>query len=237
MAAIACAWSESRAQSATSWRAASAIRATSQGCGTAAHEHPSHLAHRGDGNDKHAQQPAARIHKQTDRGTEPGHGEEDREETRGHHVLTATRQRVGADASPREGYADGKSTEQCVQADGLGGTWHENRYPGCRVDVPNHLYSYSFATRADWPQQFSDQRVLLDYFRGVAADLGAATGCEQFVKACPDADILVNNMGIFDPKPFEEIPDEEWFHFFETNVMSGLDDVACVAHRTIVIAR
>ncbi|GEC94987.1 MAG: hypothetical protein RLZZ220_3245 [Pseudomonadota bacterium] len=58
--------------------------------------------------------------------------------------------------------------------------------------------------------------------RGVAADLGAATGCEQFVKACPDADILVNNMGIFDPKPFEEIPDEEWFHFFETNVMSGV---------------
>ena len=58
--------------------------------------------------------------------------------------------------------------------------------------------------------------------RGVAADLGAVTGCEQLVKACPDVDILVNNMGIFDPKPFEEIPDEEWFHFFETNVMSGV---------------
>ena len=58
--------------------------------------------------------------------------------------------------------------------------------------------------------------------RAVAADLGAVTGCEQLVKACPDVDILVNNMGIFDPKPFEEIPDEEWFHFFETNVMSGV---------------
>ena len=58
--------------------------------------------------------------------------------------------------------------------------------------------------------------------RGIAADLGTATGCEQLVEACPDVDILVNNMGIFDPKPFEEIPDEEWFHFFETNVMSGV---------------
>ena len=58
--------------------------------------------------------------------------------------------------------------------------------------------------------------------RGIAADLGTAPGCEQLVEACPDVDILVNNMGIFDPKPFEEIPDEEWFHFFETNVMSGV---------------
>lgn len=65
------------------------------------------------------------------------------------------------------------------QAEGLGGTWHENRYPGCRVDVPNHLYSYSFATRADWPQQFSDQRVLLDYFRTVAADFGLVE-CMEF---------------------------------------------------------
>jgi 4-hydroxyacetophenone monooxygenase len=50
----------------------------------------------------------------------------------------------------------------------VGGTWWENRYPGCRVDVPNHLYSYSFAQRDDWPQQFSLQAVLLDYFRRCA---------------------------------------------------------------------
>jgi 4-hydroxyacetophenone monooxygenase len=54
----------------------------------------------------------------------------------------------------------------------VGGTWLENRYPGCRVDVPNHLYSYSFAQRDDWPQHFSTQEVLLDYFRRCAADLG-----------------------------------------------------------------
>ena len=47
----------------------------------------------------------------------------------------------------------------------VGGTWYENRYPGCRVDVPNHLYSYSFFQREDWPQRFSPQNVLLDYFR------------------------------------------------------------------------
>ena len=47
----------------------------------------------------------------------------------------------------------------------VGGTWYENRYPGCRVDVPNHLYSYSFFQREDWPQRFSTQDVLLDYFR------------------------------------------------------------------------
>lgn len=51
----------------------------------------------------------------------------------------------------------------------VGGTWLENTYPGCRVDVPNHLYSYSFAHTL-WPQHFSDQPTLLDYFRRCADD-------------------------------------------------------------------
>jgi 4-hydroxyacetophenone monooxygenase len=50
----------------------------------------------------------------------------------------------------------------------LGGTWLENVYPGCRVDVPNHLYSYSFAGDPDWPDRYSRGPVLLDYFRRVA---------------------------------------------------------------------
>jgi 4-hydroxyacetophenone monooxygenase len=54
----------------------------------------------------------------------------------------------------------------------VGGTWLENSYPGCRVDVSNHFYSYSFAQRPDWPEHFSSQPVLLDYFRGVADELG-----------------------------------------------------------------
>lgn len=47
----------------------------------------------------------------------------------------------------------------------VGGTWLENTYPGCRVDSSNHVYSYSFAQRHDWPYHFSTQGVLLDYFR------------------------------------------------------------------------
>lgn len=54
----------------------------------------------------------------------------------------------------------------------VGGTWLENSYPGCRVDVSNHFYSYSFAPRADWPEHFSSQQVLLDYFRRIADDCG-----------------------------------------------------------------
>lgn len=52
--------------------------------------------------------------------------------------------------------------------DDVGGTWLENTYPGCRVDNPNHNYSYSFAQRHDWPLHFSTQDVLLDYFRSCA---------------------------------------------------------------------
>lgn len=58
--------------------------------------------------------------------------------------------------------------------------------------------------------------------RGVAADLGTAEGCAQFVRAVPDCDILVNNVGIFELKDFFETPDEDWTRFFEVNVMSGV---------------
>jgi 4-hydroxyacetophenone monooxygenase len=50
----------------------------------------------------------------------------------------------------------------------VGGTWFENTYPGCRVDSNNQLYSYSFEPNLEWPQYFSTQPVLLDYFRRVA---------------------------------------------------------------------
>jgi 4-hydroxyacetophenone monooxygenase len=54
----------------------------------------------------------------------------------------------------------------------VGGTWFENIYPGCRVDVPNHLYSYSFAQTGAWPEFFSSQEELLAYFRTCADELG-----------------------------------------------------------------
>jgi 4-hydroxyacetophenone monooxygenase len=50
----------------------------------------------------------------------------------------------------------------------VGGTWLENTYPGCRVDNPSHLYSFSFEPNHAWPEHFSPQPVLLAYFKGVA---------------------------------------------------------------------
>jgi NAD(P)-dependent dehydrogenase (short-subunit alcohol dehydrogenase family) len=55
-----------------------------------------------------------------------------------------------------------------------------------------------------------------------AADLGGAAGAEEALRRFPQVDVLVNNLGIFEPKPFEEISDAEWLRFFEVNVMSGV---------------
>jgi NAD(P)-dependent dehydrogenase (short-subunit alcohol dehydrogenase family) len=59
-------------------------------------------------------------------------------------------------------------------------------------------------------------------FRGVPADLGTAAGVDAFLRQVPAADVLVNNLGIFEPKPFLEIPDADWMRFFEVNVLSGV---------------
>ncbi len=47
--------------------------------------------------------------------------------------------------------------------DQVAGTWYQNTYPGCRVDSPNHIYSYSFRP-TDWPQFYSRQEILRSYF-------------------------------------------------------------------------
>ena len=57
---------------------------------------------------------------------------------------------------------------------------------------------------------------------GFAADLATAYGCHALTSTCPQVDILVNNLGIFDPVPFEAISDNDWQRFFDTNVMSGV---------------
>ena len=57
---------------------------------------------------------------------------------------------------------------------------------------------------------------------GVPADLGTAQGVAAFLKQVPEADVLVNNLGIFEIKPFLEIPDSDWLRFFEVNVLSGV---------------
>ncbi len=57
---------------------------------------------------------------------------------------------------------------------------------------------------------------------GVAADLGTREGVDLLTRQVPAVDILVNNLGIFEPKPFPEITDEDWLRFFEVNVLSGV---------------
>jgi NAD(P)-dependent dehydrogenase (short-subunit alcohol dehydrogenase family) len=57
---------------------------------------------------------------------------------------------------------------------------------------------------------------------GVAADLSTADGVARLVDGVAETDILVNNLGIFEPKPFEEITDDDWHRFFDVNVLSGI---------------
>jgi NAD(P)-dependent dehydrogenase (short-subunit alcohol dehydrogenase family) len=66
-------------------------------------------------------------------------------------------------------------------------------------------------------KEFRDAHV-----RGIAADLGTAEGCARLVRELPAVDILVNNVGIFEPKSFEQITDQDWERFFQINVMSGV---------------
>jgi len=57
---------------------------------------------------------------------------------------------------------------------------------------------------------------------GIVADFSSVAGAEAVIAKLPMVDVLVNNVGIFEPKPFVEIPDADWFCFFEINVMSGV---------------
>jgi NAD(P)-dependent dehydrogenase (short-subunit alcohol dehydrogenase family) len=57
---------------------------------------------------------------------------------------------------------------------------------------------------------------------GFAGDLGTAAAADEVARQYPDVEILVNNLGIYELKPFEEIPDADWLRIFEVNVLSGV---------------
>jgi NAD(P)-dependent dehydrogenase (short-subunit alcohol dehydrogenase family) len=57
---------------------------------------------------------------------------------------------------------------------------------------------------------------------GIHADFSKLEDVNRLIGALPEIDILINNAGIFEPKPFADIPDEDWFRLFEVNVMSGV---------------
>lgn len=57
---------------------------------------------------------------------------------------------------------------------------------------------------------------------GITADLKDNEGCNKLISAIPHIDILINNLGIFEPKEFKDITEKEWLHMFNVNVMSGV---------------
>jgi cation diffusion facilitator CzcD-associated flavoprotein CzcO len=69
----------------------------------------------------------------------------------------------------REGITDFVVLER---ADGVGGAWRDNTYPGCACDVPSHLYSFSFAPNPDWPRVFSGQECIRAYLEHVTDVFG-----------------------------------------------------------------
>ena len=59
-------------------------------------------------------------------------------------------------------------------------------------------------------------------FIAIEADLGTADGARKLIAEVPDTDILVNNLGIYESKDFTAITDEDWFHYFEVNLLGGI---------------
>lgn len=58
--------------------------------------------------------------------------------------------------------------------------------------------------------------------QSLVSDLGSEKGCQKVIEEYPEVDILINNLGIFEPKEYFHIPDEDWFKMFEVNIMSGV---------------
>jgi NAD(P)-dependent dehydrogenase (short-subunit alcohol dehydrogenase family) len=88
---------------------------------------------------------------------------------------------------------------------------------GARVVVNGRTQTKVDAALAKLKNQVPDAEA-----QGFAGDLSDAAGCNALLAAVPQADILVNNLGIYERKPFFDIPDEDWERFFQTNVMSGV---------------
>jgi len=88
---------------------------------------------------------------------------------------------------------------------------------GARVIVNGRSEASVAAALAQIHERVPDA-VLKDF----PGDLATAAAAAQLVTRFPAVDILVNNLGIFEPKPFEDIPDEDWQRFFDVNVLSGV---------------
>jgi NAD(P)-dependent dehydrogenase (short-subunit alcohol dehydrogenase family) len=88
---------------------------------------------------------------------------------------------------------------------------------GARVIVNGRSEKAVAAAKAQIEESVPDAQV-----EGFAGDLATAEATAMLLQRFPLVDILVNNLGIFEPKPFADIPDEDWRRFFEVNVLSGV---------------
>ena len=86
---------------------------------------------------------------------------------------------------------------------------------GARVTIPGR-------SRTKLDAAIDDLRTAGGTVAGVLADPATEAGAAGLVAALPEVDVLVNNLGIYEPKAFQDIRDEEWRHMFEVNVMSGV---------------
>ena len=76
--------------------------------------------------------------------------------------------------------------------------------------------------RVDWAVAAIRSEAKTTKVDGIIADFSSSAGAEAVIAKLPVVDVLINNVGIFEPKPFAEIPDADWYRFFEINVMSGV---------------
>ncbi len=88
---------------------------------------------------------------------------------------------------------------------------------GARVTITGRTQARVDAALANLKKEVPEAKA-----DGVAADCASAAGAEQVFSRVPDTEILINNLGIYERKPFLEIADEDWMRLFEVNVMSGI---------------
>jgi cation diffusion facilitator CzcD-associated flavoprotein CzcO len=112
------------------------------------------------------------------------------------------------------------------KAEGLGGTWHHNRYPGCACDIPSHLYSFSFEPKLDWSRPYASQAEILAYLEHCAEKYGLLPYCrfgcgvkgarwdERRARwtlrletgQAVEADVVVSALGMFNELAWPDIP-------------------------------
>lgn len=159
---------------------------------------------------------------------------------------------IAARALGLAGYDDVVVLEK---ADGPGGTWRHNRYPGAACDVQAHLYSFSFAPNPDWSRPYAEQPELLAYFERVVDELGLRSrmrfgvevvavewddvGAEWSVLTADGdryvADVVISAIGMFNELSIPDIPGLESFAGTCFHTARWPDELDLVGARVAVI--